>query len=138
MLPPKRQLLVAAMGLSFAIAGVFLRLNAKALSMHTSAPTPVIAPGGKSLGGSIKFSVENTARTAALTDIGMALVYAGVALLVLAIGTWMFLGGDNGKSMPRIRSGMSWRFWKRGPEPAGGSASAVPAEELESAPGHQP
>jgi hypothetical protein len=138
MLPPKRQLLVAAMGLSFAVAGVFLRLNAKALSMQTSAPTPVIAPGGKSLGGSIRFSVENTARTGALTDIGMVLVYAGVALLVLAVGTWMFTGGENGKSMPRIRSRMSWRFWKRGPEPAGASASAVPAEAMESAQAHQP
>ena len=134
MLQPKRQLLAACIGFLLACAGVLLRLNAKTLSMQTSAPSAVIAPGGKSLGGSISFSFENTARTAALTDIAMVLLYAGAVMLVVAISTWIFVShsalppeqnsqakDSNIKPASRLRFGLRWPIWKRGTDGANAS-----------------
>jgi hypothetical protein len=108
----KKLLLVASIGFVFASAGVLLRLNAKALSMQTSAPTKVIGAGGKSLRGSISFSFENTSRTAALTDIGMVLLSVGAALFVIAAATWLFLPNLPGVSVPLwSRFKQHWPFW---------------------------
>src|ERR1041385_4763491 len=127
---PNRQLLVGSLGFLMACAGMVLRLGARAFSMQTSTPAKVIGPGGKSLGGSISFSFENTARTAALTDIGMVLLYAGAALLVIAVTVWMLAPSGSGTpfnpipteekesciAIPeRIRFALRWPFGKKEP-----------------------
>jgi hypothetical protein len=127
----KKQLLVGGIGFLSACAGMLLRVNAKALSMHSYTPAKLIGPGGKPITGAMSFSFENTARTAALTDIGMVLVYVGAALIVVAIGAWLFtptpsheavnqFSTDAARSsvFQRVRTMFRWPIWKREPESA--------------------
>ena len=106
--------LVALLGLLFAVAGGFLRVNAKTLASRTFAHAPV-APGGKTLEGSITFTWENPARAAAFADIGRVSLCAGAALLIIAIGAWVLEDGASSREMKARRWALKfrWPFWKR-------------------------
>ena len=107
--------LVALLGLLFAIGGGFLGLNAKSLATRTSAHSNVMGPGGKALEGSIIFTWENPARAAAFAEIGRVSLYAGAALLIIAVGAWVLEDGASKRPTGARRWTLKfpWAFWKR-------------------------